>query len=61
MQEVRDEMAKRLAALKRRTEYLETQRVEHQEEIAQLDVEISTNSTLAEQYRQVLDTLAKPA
>lgn len=57
MEELRAEMTKRVESLKRRIEYNETQRTEHQAEIARVERENATSQRLVEQYEQVLTAL----
>jgi excinuclease UvrABC helicase subunit UvrB len=57
MQEVREEITRRIASLERRNEWLEEQRVEHQSEIDSLGRESAVNTMLAGQYQKILDAL----
>jgi prefoldin subunit 5 len=59
MQEVREEMTRRIASLKRQTEHCEAEITERQDVIAELEQRIQTGRVLAEQYQTVLDSLAE--
>lgn len=60
MQEVRDEMTRRVAAIRRRSEWIDEQCAEHTAELVTLTHELASNNKLAAQYEQILATLPKP-
>lgn len=57
MQEVRDEITRRVAALERRNEWLVEQCADRQHEIDSFELERRANAMLADQYGQILDTI----
>lgn len=57
MQEVRDEMARRVASIERRNEWLDEQCGECRTQLTDLTRELEQNKTLANQYRQLIDSI----
>lgn len=57
MQEVRNEMTRRIEALDKRVGYCLEQIAEHSTEMKRLTGELEHSQTLIGQYQQILDTL----
>ena len=58
MQEARDEIAKRIATLTNQVKHREGAIEDHQSEVQRLTAEIEELNTLADQYKQVLESLS---